>query len=110
MKLSVKTSIPKEMSFQTPPLEGDQGGGKSACSFQTFQNLHHAAHFFIIGHNLDAMRMRGRAGEDALHHTFRDLTCALMVFLNKSHIHAGLDVFAFRFHTIKVGKLLTALP
>lgn len=110
MKLSVKTSIPKEMSFQTPPLEGDQGGGKSACSFQTFQNLYYAAHFFIIGHNLDAMRMCWRAGEDALHHTFRDLAGALMVFLNKSHIHAGLDVFAFRFHTIKVGKLLTALP
>lgn len=27
-----------------------------------------------------------------------------MVFLNESHIHAGLDVSAFRFHPIKVGK------
>lgn len=30
MKLSVKTFIPKEVRFQTPPLEGGKGGGKES--------------------------------------------------------------------------------
>lgn len=76
----------------------------SVNSIQTFQNLYYSAHFFIICHDLDAVRVSWGAGEYAFHHTFCDLTCALMVFLNESHVHAGLDVFAFRFHPIKVGK------
>lgn len=104
MKLTAKTSIPKEMRFQTPPLEGDLGGGKSSYSIQSFQNLYYSAHFFIICHDLDAVRVCRGAGEYAFHHTFCNLTSALMVFLNESHIHAGLDVSAFRFHPIKVGK------
>jgi hypothetical protein len=30
MKLSVKTSIPKEVRFQTPPLEGGKGEERKA--------------------------------------------------------------------------------
>lgn len=37
MKLSVKTFIPKEVRFQTPPLEGGKGGGKE--SFYSYMKI-----------------------------------------------------------------------
>jgi len=73
-------------------------------SIQSFQDLNHAAYFFIVGHDLDAMRMRGSASEDTLHNAFRDLACTLVVLLNEGHVHARFDIFSFRFHGIKVGE------
>ena len=44
----------------------------------------------VVQHYFDAVRMSGRLRQDLFHDSFRQLSRALILFLNHTHFHAWL--------------------
>ena len=58
------------------------------------------AYLAVFEADLDAVRMGGRLGQELSDDAFRERACALVLFQDDMHPHAGLDVFSRDAHDI----------